>query len=385
MNKTFLLDESNLLIGTNLTHLNFTYIENPFAQYYYLSLIQTFILVFLGELGDQIFILMIILELKSQSPLTLFVSSFLSFSIINIISITIGSSLDILLYQNFIDILAILIFGITGINLFLKWFDYSNKTYEEEIFNCIKDEIANEEFRKNVIRSRFYESSFRSGHFVNINNEDLKQPLIHKPSFELRKTLSSHGSNHNNNNTLLSSSSSNPNLNSLEKKAGLDVTKAPTVVSNVSGNSNSVEVEIVNEPTMIFDAPTVHIPEDFKKIQMQKKNEVIEENNEEEEEENFDNENKKSYFWIFTKTILITVFGDSTQFGVLASSSIYNFNGVVIGSFTAIFFICLIAAYFNDGYVRELKGRNMSIINGFIFICFAMEIYYFVRNFHFKV
>ena len=118
---------------------------------------------------------------------------------------------------------------------------------------------------------------------------------------------------------------------------------------------------------------------------MQKKNEVIEENNEEEEEENFDNENKKSYFWIFTKTILITVFGDSTQFGVLASSSIYNFNGVVIGSFTAIFFICLIAAYFNDGYVRELKGRNMSIINGFIFICFAMEIYYFVRNFHFKV
>ena len=70
MNNTFLFDESNLLIGTNQTHLNFTYIENPFAQYFYLSFFQTFILVFLGELGDQLFILMIILELKSQSPLT---------------------------------------------------------------------------------------------------------------------------------------------------------------------------------------------------------------------------------------------------------------------------------------------------------------------------
>ena len=198
MNNTFLFDESNLLIGTNQTHLNFTYIENPFAQYFYLSFFQTFILVFLGELGDQLFILMIILELKSQSPLTLFFSSFLSFSIINIISIILGSSLDLLLYQNFIDILAILIFGITGINLFLKFFDYSNKTYEEEIFNCIKDEIANEEFRKNVIRSRFYESSFRSHHFININNEDLKQPLIQKPSLEIKKTLSSNLSNQNN-------------------------------------------------------------------------------------------------------------------------------------------------------------------------------------------
>ena len=36
MNNTFLFDESNLLIGTNQTHLNFTYIENPFAQYFYL-------------------------------------------------------------------------------------------------------------------------------------------------------------------------------------------------------------------------------------------------------------------------------------------------------------------------------------------------------------
>ena len=385
MNKTFLLDESNLLIGTNLTHLNFTYIENPFAQYYYLSLIQTFILVFLGEIGDQIFILMIILELKSQSPLTLFFSSFLSFSIINIISITLGSSLDILLYQNFIDILAIVIFGVTGINLFLKWFDYSNKTYEEEIFNCIKDEIASEEFRKNVIRSRFYESSIRSNHYTNINNEDLKKPLLHTPSFELRKSLSSNLSNqNNNNNTLLSSSSSNPNLNSLEKKSHLDINKAPTALSNISGNSSSVDVEIVNAPTMILDAPTVHIPDDFKKLQLQKKNEVIEENNEEEEED-FEIEKKKNYFWIFTKTILITVFGDSTQFGVLASSSIYNFNGVIIGSFIAIFFICFIAAYFNDGYVRELKGRNMCIINGFIFIGFAMEIYYFVQNFNLKV
>ena len=48
MNSSF-FNDSNSLLGTNSTHLNFTYVENPLAQYFYLSLIQTFTLVFLGE------------------------------------------------------------------------------------------------------------------------------------------------------------------------------------------------------------------------------------------------------------------------------------------------------------------------------------------------
>ena len=374
MNSTFLFEESKLLLGTNLTHVNFTYVENEFAQYFYLSLFQTFILVFLGELGDQIFILMIILELKSQSPSTLFFSSLLSFSIINTISIILGSSLDILLYQNFIDITAIIIFTITGINLFLKWFDYGNKTYEEEIFSCIKGEIANEELRKNVIRSQFYESSKRSHHFININ-EELKEPLIlNKASFELTKGLNypNKNTNSNGNSTIMSSS------NILDmKKGNLEATKNGTVFSNLSGN-NSIGLEIVDEPPTINNVPTVNLPDDFKKLKPKEEKEEIEEFYEEDVEEN---NNNKNYFWIFAKTILITVFADSTQIGVLASSSIYNANGVIIGSFLAIFFICFLAGYFNDGFVRELKERNMCIINGFIFICLAMEVYYFGQKY----
>ena len=56
-------------------------------------------------------------------------------------------------------------------------------------------------------------------------------------------------------------------------------------------------------------------------------------------------------------------------------------HGVIIGSFLAIFFICFLAGYFNDGFVRELKERNMCIINGFIFICLAMEVYYFGQKY----
>ena len=369
MNSSLFIYDSNSLLGTNSTHLNFTYVENPLAQYFYLSLIQTFTLVFLGEIGDQIFILMIILELKSQSPMTVFFSSLLSFSLINTISIILGSSIDILLYQNFIDLLAILIFGITGINLLLKWFEYGNKTYEEEIFNCIKGEIENEELRKNVIRSRFYESSQRDHHFININNEDLKEPLIFKKeSFELTKSL---GNNQNQNSLLMSSS------NISEPKKKIDTNKNSTVLSGISNNSVSIGLEIIDEPPTIMEAPTVQYPDDFKKLNVKKENDVIEEFYDEEDDEL---NNEKNYFWIFFKTLLITVFADTTQIGVLASSSIYNSNGVILGSFIAIFFICFIASYYNDKYVRELKGRNMCIINGFICFAFALEIYYFSKN-----
>ncbi len=373
MNSTFLFEESKLLLGTNSTHINFTYVENEFAQYFYLSLFQTFTLVFLGELGDQIFILMIILELKSRSPSTLFFSSLLSFSIINTISIIIGSSLDLLLYQNFIDLTAIIIFTLTGINLFLKYFDYGNKTYEEEIFSCIKGEIENEELRKNVIRSHFYESSRRSGHFISLNNEELKEPLLlKKANPELKKSI----------NSIVSQNSGIKNLsepsNSLgsDKKNLLEVTKGPTLVSSISGNS--IGLEIVDEPPTIFGTATVNIPDDFKKLKQKEETEPIEEFDDEDSEE--DNKDT-NYFWIFTKTLLITVFADSTQIGVLASSSIYNANGVIIGSFLAIFCICFLAGYYNDSFVRELKERNMCIINGFIFICLAMEVYYFSQKF----
>ena len=374
MNSSF-FNDSNSLLGTNSTHLNFTYVENPLAQYFYLSLIQTFTLVFLGEIGDQIFILMIILELKSQSPTTVFFSSLLSFSLINTISIILGSSIDILLYQNLIDILAILIFGITGINLLLKWFEYGNKTYEEEIFNCIKGEIENEELQKNVIRSRFYESSKRDHHFININNEELKEPLIFKKeSFDLTKSLGN-TQNQNNNTTIMSSS------NILDQKKKIDTNKNSTILSGISNNSVSIGLEIIDEPPTIMETPTVQYPDDFKKLNIKKQNEVIEEFFDEEEDEELNN-NEKNYFWIFFKTLLITVFADSTQVGVLASSSIYNANGVIFGSFFAIFFICFIAAYYNETFARELKGRNMCIVNGFIFFALALEIYYFSKNFN---
>ncbi len=370
MNSSHFINNSNSILGTNSTHLNFTYVENPLTQYFYLSLIQTFTLVFLGEIGDQIFILMIILELKSQSPTTVFFSSLLSFSLINTISIILGSSIDILLYQNLIDFLSILIFGIIGINLLLKFFEYGNKTYEEEIFSCIKGEIENEEFRKNVIRSRFYESSKRDHHFININNEELKEPLIFKKeSFDLTKSL---GIPQNQNNTIMSSS------NIIDPKKKIDTNKNPTILSGISNNSVSIGLEIIDEPPTIMETPTVQYPDDFKKLNNKKDNEVIEEFYEYEDDDELHIE--KNYFWIFFKTILITVFADFTQIGVLASSSIYNSHGVIFGSFIAIFFICFIASYYNDKYVRELKGRNMCVINGFICFAFAMEIYYFSKN-----
>ena len=131
----------------NLTHVNDTYVINILERFPKVTFIQSFILTFFTLLGDETFILLILLKQQFAKSHLIFFSFLLAILGLNTINVLFGRSLDLLLYQSFIDIFAIIIFGIIGIRHFLRFFDRKNRlNYLQEIKKIIKpDSIINEE------------------------------------------------------------------------------------------------------------------------------------------------------------------------------------------------------------------------------------------------
>ena len=165
---------------TNSTHIGNTYVENQFATFFGLSLIQTFLVIFLSELGDKTFILIMVLKIKSTNSKIVFFASIISMFFINSISIFVGYCMDVFLYQNFIDIVAIAIFGLIGINLIISSFELEKTSFEEEVIDCIEGEIKVDKLKKQMTRNRSI--LHKQIHIINSarSDNDLKEPLINK-------------------------------------------------------------------------------------------------------------------------------------------------------------------------------------------------------------
>ena len=152
-NKTELSLASDVILGnisriTNVTHVNNTYIYNLMEKFPKLTFFQSFILTFFTVIGDETFLLLIILKQKFPKSTLIFFSFLFSMLLLNTINVLFGRSLDLLLYQNLIDFLAIIIFGIISIKHFLKFFNsQKRKTYNQEIDTIINPTtiISNDE------------------------------------------------------------------------------------------------------------------------------------------------------------------------------------------------------------------------------------------------
>jgi len=150
--------------------------KNILSGFFYLSLLETFVLVFIGEIGDQTFLYMMILKIKSNNSNGVFFSSIISYLIIILIGTGIGAFLNYLLYQNFIDLLSMFIFTMSGINQFLRFFEpRENNTYEDEIYECMHEEIQEKKLIKKVTKSqiRLIKMSSRKK-----SRDSFKEPLL---------------------------------------------------------------------------------------------------------------------------------------------------------------------------------------------------------------
>ena len=259
---------------TNLTHINDTYIINLLERFPKITFGQSFIMTFFTILGDETFILLMLLKQQFPKSHLIFCASFLSLLLLNTINVLIGRSLDLLLYQNFIDLIAIIIYFVISIKHFLRYFDRKNRlSFNEEIKQIIRPE--------------------------NIIEEEEKNDLINSKKITLSKSL---------------------------------------------GNNEAKEEYI------------------YKRY--------------------YEGHSKGYLFWIFGKTIFISVFGDSYMFAIITNSAISNFKGTIYGSSLAILIVVYLACYHSIGIGNYLSGGKMGVIISFIYFGLASEIFYLNNYFN---
>ena len=261
---------------TNLTHVNDTYIINLLEKFPKVTFTQSFIMTFLTLMGDETFILLIILKQQFQKSHLIFFAFCLSLLILNTINVLIGRSLDLLLYQNFIDLIAMMIYFIISIRHFLRYFDkHKRLSFNQEIKKIIKpDNILEEEEQNDIVN---FKKILSSGQIPNNNNET-KEDYIHRKYYE--------------------------------------------------GHS------------------------------------------------------KGYLFWIFGKTVFISVFGDSYMFSIISNSAISNFKGTIYGSSLAIIIVVYLACYHYMFIGNHLSEGNMGVIISFIYFGLASEIFYLNKYFN---
>ena len=73
---------------------------------FYSSIIDSFLMILIAELGDKTFIMLFILQLKTNKA-SIFYSSLFAELFMNICAIGVGYMIDLFLYKNYIDYLGI--------------------------------------------------------------------------------------------------------------------------------------------------------------------------------------------------------------------------------------------------------------------------------------
>lgn len=96
------------------------------------SIFHSYFLTLIAELGDKTFIMLIILQLRTNK-LTILLSSLFALLGMNFFAILIGYSIDFLLYKNFIDYLGLLFFLIYGCWLIGESLHTAENSFENEL------------------------------------------------------------------------------------------------------------------------------------------------------------------------------------------------------------------------------------------------------------
>jgi putative Ca2+/H+ antiporter (TMEM165/GDT1 family) len=302
------------------------YIEKDYDINFKLSIFESFLLIFIAELGDKTFIMLIILQLKSNS-ITVFVSSLLAELLMNFLAIAAGYLFDFLLYKNLIDYIGIIIAFIYGLFLLgssLREEDISfatelvlnQKNYQASFTELMEESKA--EKKEEINKSKLHlDAKLETISEVDASKEETKHFQIKKEGYNFPKIENNNSSNSNNNN----------NNNTLLKRSDTEL-------------------------GLFFE-------------------EILDKGRETEEDKKLD----VNVFWTIFRTMIISEFFDGSQMSTLSMSSIFNFSGVLIGSSIALTITCYLGSYHGSKMVKILKEKVLSFILGCIFITYGIQVY----------
>ena len=301
------------------------YVEKDYDINFKLSIFESFLLIFIAELGDKTFIMLIILQLKTNS-ITIFVSSLFAELLMNFLAIAFGYLFDFLLYKNLIDYIGILIAFIYGLFLLGSSFRQENISFATELFLNQKNyqtsftelmEESKAEKKEELTKSRLHlDAKLETISEVDASKEETKHFQIKKDGYNFPKI--------DNNNTInVNSNNNNPPLKRSDTELGLS-----------------------------FE-------------------EILDKGRETEEDQKLD----VNVFWTIFRTMIISEFFDRSQMSTLSMSSIFNFSGVLIGSSIALTVTCYLGAYHGNKMIKILKEKILSFLLGCIFIAYGIQVY----------
>lgn len=108
------------------------YIEHEFTLPFLPSIAQSLLFTLFAELGDKTFIMLIILQTKTNKT-TIFFASLIVEILMNILSMFLGRGIEMLLYKNLIDYLGMIIFILYGLWLLGENITKNGQTFFEDL------------------------------------------------------------------------------------------------------------------------------------------------------------------------------------------------------------------------------------------------------------
>ena len=395
------------------------YKESNFEIGFLSSILHTFILIFFAELGDKTFIMLFILQIRTNK-VTIFYSALFAEILMNSLACVFGYLINYLLYKNLIDYLGIMFFIIYGIVLVIWGFTKENETFEAELE--IVEELNRQKMKrtssmilgvdeddKNENEEKLDDKYNLEG--VNIINEKQYVPNIKKeltiiPESDISRedsVMSDAGTiliptkkiknndDNDSNDFILTSKNSGSNQFSLklrklnrkntnDKKLNKDKNNEEnTNINNISvndsvNNDENITYEEINDNENNFN--------DRKKLRYKSRYYLdYFDKNVDTEKPNIDT----SIFGTIFFSICLSEFGDRTQLISFASSSIFHFFGGLIGSCTALFCTCLLGVYFSKPIIKNLKQKIIYFTLGTLFLAYGLQIYYFKLKYEYTI
>ena len=394
------------------------YKESNFEIGFLSSILHTFILIFFAELGDKTFIMLFILQIRTNK-VTIFYSALFAEILMNSLACVFGYLINYLLYKNLIDYLGIMFFIIYGIVLVLWGFTKENETFEAELE--IVEELNRQKMKrtssmilgideddKKENEEKFDDIYNLEG--VNIINEKQYVPNIKKeltiiPESDISRedsVMSDAGTiliptkkiknndDNDSNDFILTSKNSGSNQFSLklrklnrkntnDKKLNKDKNTEENNINNISvndsvNNDENITYEEINDNENNFN--------DRKKLRYKSRYYLdYFDKNVDTEKPNIDT----SIFGTIFFSICLSEFGDRTQLISFASSSIFHFFGGLIGSCSALFCTCLLGVYFSKPIIKNLKQKIIYFTLGTLFLAYGLQIYYFKLKYEYTI
>ena len=310
--------------GAASTPLNEPYIEKDYDINFKLSIFESFLLLLIAELSDKTFIMLIILQLKTNR-ITVFISSLFAELLMNFLAISLGYLIDFLLYKNLIDYIGIMIAFIYGLFLVGASFREEDISFENELF----------------LNQKNYETSFTD--LLEESKVEKKEESLKNSRYNLNEKLE----------TISEVDTSK------EESKHFQIRKEGHNFSSGEAKKNITqkkkEEEINKNDTELIEAL----------------NEILDKNKQAEEDNNID----VNIFWTIFRTMILSEFFDRSQISALSMSSIFNFSGVLIGSSIALCISCYLGAYHGKNIIKILKEKVLSFILGCIFLIYGIQVY----------